>query len=920
MAKEKPSKFDSSREYDALEKLLRSRKGLFTGDSSRDLRKATPGLANMEAAAIFMAGRSDAIRNLTNKEATKLLQSVSKQENAVQASLQKAYETGGTQLQTTVEGYSKELQQLYWSSTQNKDAIFSGEDRPIEKQYLPQLKVLVTAIKTDALLNLRNGEFRKPLLAYAEKIKQELTKRTQLQDKLTRSVKGLFKSDAVLSAMSDSASPLFRVLGKIGQRQKDKVGIGNRYTRAAELQQKRLSLVRGSAEQKMSMRDAAEDAGVGRSNLEPQETYRRRRGGAEEIASPTLTAPETPSAVPDISLPGASASRADRRKAMDSIWEKTKGMTIPATIGGGGGAAAGGAGFDGSQLVKILERHTILLGKIYGVTGKMLKLQEDQAAKQQESAEEKDLQAQTSAAPEGAASTVKATVSKDGEKSTEQESGGGLLDSFKSVRNIVNRARQVKNLYNKFKTVRNVARAARAARNVAQGAEVVEAGGLGVGAASALAFAGGATIGAGYFAGMFKAIGGNALGVSSVFKKAKEYGLTPGVGVVETSAKIRNYERSKGIKLSKQAMVVALDKNKKPVFADNENDPRLGGPDTEKKQTTPQTAGQGNGETPTTAAPTTTPTPSGTSAPTTTTPAAAPAAGATPPPTPPPAPTGVGVNAPTASKAPNMSSLDDVKQMIVRHEGIRYRPYKDSLGLWTVGVGHLIGNGKTLPPEMNREFSHNEVMSMFDEDYTQHEKAAMQIPGYNKLNKTGQAALVDLTFNMGPKWIKNFPKTAKALASGDVEGVASGLENSLWYRQVGSRAPEIVSMIRAGGAGSEATPSAAPAPAGGDSSTAPVGETGSAATAPNAGGGAPAAPSAASVGDTTAQGRASVTPNISNPFASSPVGGGSGPIVIAPGGNTTIAGGGGGGGAQTPIPAPIDREPTIRRILDGALS
>ena len=42
-------------------------------------------------------------------------------------------------------------------------------------------------------------------------------------------------------------------------------------------------------------------------------------------------------------------------------------------------------------------------------------------------------------------------------------------------------------------------------------------------------------------------------------------------------------------------------------------------------------------------------------------------------------------------------SEQDIKNMIIDHEGIRYSPYKDSLGLWTVGVGHLIGDGKSLP-------------------------------------------------------------------------------------------------------------------------------------------------------------------------------------------------------------------------------
>lgn len=167
-----------------------------------------------------------------------------------------------------------------------------------------------------------------------------------------------------------------------------------------------------------------------------------------------------------------------------------------------------------------------------------------------------------------------------------------------------------------------------------------------------------------------------------------------------------------------------------------------------------------------------------------------------------------------AERAPTMTGDDkSIMEMIKKHEGVRTRPYKDSLGLWTVGVGHLIGNGKSLPPEMNREFSMAEVDAMFAEDYKHHKEAAQKIPGFEKLNESGKAALIDLTFNMGPAWYKRWPNFSKALAGGDTEGAAKSLEDSKWYTQVGNRARTIVSLIRGGGSNSgtvlaSSTPSA----------------------------------------------------------------------------------------------------------------
>jgi GH24 family phage-related lysozyme (muramidase) len=141
-------------------------------------------------------------------------------------------------------------------------------------------------------------------------------------------------------------------------------------------------------------------------------------------------------------------------------------------------------------------------------------------------------------------------------------------------------------------------------------------------------------------------------------------------------------------------------------------------------------------------------------------------------------------------------SEEEIKQMIIKHEGKRNRPYQDSLGLWTVGVGHLIGDGKSLPPEMNREFSDEEVMAMFEKDYAHHRSAAMNIPGFDKLNGRGQGALTDLTFNMGPSWISKWPKLKKQLEEGDTQAAAQNLEQSKWYGQVGNRAPTIVSLLK----------------------------------------------------------------------------------------------------------------------------
>lgn len=139
---------------------------------------------------------------------------------------------------------------------------------------------------------------------------------------------------------------------------------------------------------------------------------------------------------------------------------------------------------------------------------------------------------------------------------------------------------------------------------------------------------------------------------------------------------------------------------------------------------------------------------------------------------------------------------DGTKAFIKENEGLSYTPYKDSLGLWHIGYGHLIGNGKTLPKEFNRRFTQEEVDALFEKDYARHRKAAEKIPNFNKLNDSGKTALTDLTYNMGPNWYKKWPRFTAAMEKGDIAGAIASLENSKWYGQVGGRAPKVISLLR----------------------------------------------------------------------------------------------------------------------------
>ena len=87
-------------------------------------------------------------------------------------------------------------------------------------------------------------------------------------------------------------------------------------------------------------------------------------------------------------------------------------------------------------------------------------------------------------------------------------------------------------------------------------------------------------------------------------------------------------------------------------------------------------------------------------------------------------------------------------RLIKRFEGVRNRPYRDCVGLWTVGVGHLIGDGKSLPESWNRTFTKEEIDALLIRDISRFERGVrmyIKVP----LRQSEFDALCSFSFNLG---------------------------------------------------------------------------------------------------------------------------------------------------------------------------
>ena len=108
--------------------------------------------------------------------------------------------------------------------------------------------------------------------------------------------------------------------------------------------------------------------------------------------------------------------------------------------------------------------------------------------------------------------------------------------------------------------------------------------------------------------------------------------------------------------------------------------------------------------------------------------------------------------------------------LIKHHEGVRLKPYQDCVKLWTVGVGHLIGDGKSLPPEWNKIFTMEEVDGILRRDLDRFERGVEKFCPV-ALTQGQFDALVSFSFNVGLGTLQRSTLRQKLLR-GDKEGAA----------------------------------------------------------------------------------------------------------------------------------------------------
>lgn len=133
---------------------------------------------------------------------------------------------------------------------------------------------------------------------------------------------------------------------------------------------------------------------------------------------------------------------------------------------------------------------------------------------------------------------------------------------------------------------------------------------------------------------------------------------------------------------------------------------------------------------------------------------------------------------------------DALKALLMRHEGLSLRVYKDSQGLDTIGFGRCL---ETVG------ISEAEAMIMLDNDIAKVVAYCRQaFTWFNSLDDSRQNVVCSMVFNLGALGFSEFKKMIAALAAKDFDEAANQMLLSKWAAQVGPRATELAQMMRDG--------------------------------------------------------------------------------------------------------------------------
>ncbi len=153
-----------------------------------------------------------------------------------------------------------------------------------------------------------------------------------------------------------------------------------------------------------------------------------------------------------------------------------------------------------------------------------------------------------------------------------------------------------------------------------------------------------------------------------------------------------------------------------------------------------------------------------------------------------------------------MLTLDEVVQRLVYHEGVKLKPYKDTKGKLTIGVGRCIDTNPFTYEELKavgdwkKGITKNAAFFLLRNDIRRASKECKSnIPFYEELNDDRRYALLDMCFQLGIGGLLGFKKMLAAMSIGNwIEAKEQCLDSKYAREDSPKRAERIARTIETG--------------------------------------------------------------------------------------------------------------------------
>ncbi len=135
-----------------------------------------------------------------------------------------------------------------------------------------------------------------------------------------------------------------------------------------------------------------------------------------------------------------------------------------------------------------------------------------------------------------------------------------------------------------------------------------------------------------------------------------------------------------------------------------------------------------------------------------------------------------------------------LKKRIRDHEGFVPKPYLDSLGKATIGYGHLITDEDNF--ELDKEYSKDELLKLFEKDFAKAEMGADQLVGHiQELHIEAKNIVTEMVFQLGTQGVRNFRKMISALEARDYQRASAEMLDSRWHAQTTNRCESLSKIM-----------------------------------------------------------------------------------------------------------------------------